>query len=176
MICILCVPHSTISAEAPFQITVNDTLVAEEPKYCIHSLKHYRLEGQNVMLTVLGCKTLPENSIVVTLGYSCNMYLFNGYDMAVQDVGCWFQGAQPYLPEPKELCLVKDNSNKWYRAVFVKHRQNNKCFVYAIDYGVFFTAQLDDVRVSIKKINLEYESETNYCLYYFSGIRRSIVS
>lgn len=87
---------------------------------------------------------------MATLGHADNMHLFNGYDMAVQDVGYYFQGARPYLPEPKELCLVKDDSNKWYRAVFVKNGPNNMGFVYSIDFGVFFTAKLNNIRVILK--------------------------
>lgn len=52
--CIACIPYSTISAEAPYHIIVNDALVSEEHRYCIHSLKHFQIGGQNVMLTVLG--------------------------------------------------------------------------------------------------------------------------
>lgn len=117
-------------------------------RYCVHDLKHSYINGTNIALRILGYETLEDNLVVCTLNDDYNMELFQRNDENVQFFGKFWSEHITHQLSPNELCLARTSSGYWYRAAFIRE-WNDKLLVYCIDYGVFCTVMLKDIRVRI---------------------------
>lgn len=121
----------------------------------MHDLKQKHVNSaENVKVFPLGCLTLPETFMTCVL--EDDLLSFMTTDQTVQQYGQTFADpifpfVNTHLPLETELCvaLVK---GIWCRCVFLKLLgTSKKATVYAVDYGVITTVEIDDVLVSRKK-------------------------
>lgn len=130
------------------------TIPALQDRFCVHDLKQKHVNATNIDIFVLGCATLPDTLMTCIL--ASDIELFLAMDLVVQDYGAnakdpMFPFVNPHLPFESELCvgLVR---GIWCRCMFIERIGNSKeALVYAFDYGIITSIDVDDILVNKKK-------------------------
>lgn len=115
----------------------------------IFDLNFKKLEGLDKQMIVLGGDNLPGNELTCIEEADAELFLANDAKLQNYASGIENNPEERVLVDPllMELVLVKDNSiSRWVRAAFVA-KHGNKLLLHAIDYGITFLADNENIRV-----------------------------
>lgn len=133
-------------------------------RFCVHDLRRKMVTAINVKIVPIAWRTLPNNLMTCILEEDLQRFL--EMDQALQVFGETSTDPRlpfvdPHLPYPTELCMALVQGN-WCRSVFIELYGTSKvASVYALDYGIIASVDVDDIRVRVKRLSTTYIVVTN---------------